>query len=55
MFIFKHQNPYRYAQNAGFCIKYLKNFKEGACPQNHLENLAGFPGLSGKVEIWTGK
>jgi len=55
MFIFKHQNPFRYAQNAGFCIKYLKKFQGGGMSPNHLENLACFPGLNGKVEIWTGK
>ena len=32
LFIFKHQNPFRYAQNAGFCIKYFKIFKE-VCTQ----------------------
>jgi hypothetical protein len=30
LFIFKHQNPFRYAQNAGF---YMKHFLDGACPQ----------------------
>jgi hypothetical protein len=33
MFTFKHQNPYRYPQNAEFFIKYFKNFKEEACSQ----------------------
>ena len=55
MLIFKHQNHFRYAQNAGFCIKYFKKFQGGGMLPNHLENLACFPGLNGKVEIWKGK
>jgi hypothetical protein len=32
-FIFKQQNPSSYAQNAGFCIKYLKMFMWGHVPK----------------------